>query len=435
MFFSDYQAFICFTFTIYIPQPCFATMASTNARTTAATRNSYPLRQPAPIDALHVAELQRLAAAVDNTDTAFVQGDVREWTAATSVSANTALQYKAKQAEFREFCKAKYSISPYPDLVTTPKLFEFMFYQTFRSKRTGADKTPQSAKKRKYDGTNNDFADSEDESESRNVTCVSDASKARFDLNEFEELWNYRRNSVPTVLTVAGVSAYGPPEPEFPVSYTTLNTYRAAIRQLANHQRSIGLNTYTWDQIFTTDVLGLLNYAKKRTQRMKETTYAERLRTQHEPYTTAFKLYDIEKWFWENGCKHNNGTFPSLRNRYVMLQTYSAVLRGESLFSARLADFFYTSPPTYSYDIDKMFILCFQMSSGKYKNKSQNWSLQAFSLLFISLQERLHITKIPSYHVASATRMLLCALSVHLHSIYIIASKFLMRWMIIPVVC
>jgi len=130
------------------------------------------------------------------------------------------------------------------------------------------------------------------------------------------------------------------PNPDDPVGYNTVNTYKAALYNVWQMQASGGSNSLSWDLIFMSSSQQLLDLVKARRKPISWKTYAEKLGGNFTPFMTMAQVDNIEKEFWNHAKGTVTQCFPALQNRFTFLLCYSAILRHESLFLGELSNMF-----------------------------------------------------------------------------------------------
>ena len=82
----------------------------------------------------------------------------------------------------------------------------------------------------------------------------------------------------------------------------------------------------------------MLNNAQKKEKYVKEDNFEEKLTADFSPYQTASEILQLEQYLFEEKAFSDVYMVGFLRDRYCLLQTTSAILRGESLYRADLSD-------------------------------------------------------------------------------------------------
>jgi hypothetical protein len=246
---------------------------------------------------------------------------------------NTKIAYTPKEAEFFQYCnhrwKNNFNALTTLYTVTFIKVHEFIFYQSMRGCRK------RGGKKRKA-----------------GMETVDDA----FDGVEFDDIMNKHKFS----------AASAPwPEPERPLGYDQVNTYKASLRNLHDRQVADNINNIPWENIWNADLKLLMTMVKKRKARIKKNNYGEKVDHEFAPYTAADEVPNIEHEMWKRGYGGSyRSAFAWLRNRYCLLQTYSGILRCESLFNAELSDMLGLTMQK-KHDPHQLYLLIMQMATGE----------------------------------------------------------------------
>ena len=108
----------------------------------------------------------------------------------------------------------------------------------------------------------------------------------------------------------------------------------------------------------------LLNNLQKKEKHVKEENFEEKLTANFAPYQTASEILQLELYLFEEKAFSNVYMVDSLRDRYCLLQTTSAILQGESLYQAdlsNLCDMIFKPSNT----LEEMLINIMQISHGK----------------------------------------------------------------------
>ena len=242
---------------------------------------------------------------------------------------NTDKSYKPKIAEFREYCDWRWSSIPAPQryAVDNLKLYEFLFYQSFREryKRGGARRT----------------------------------SNHGFDHEDFKAVFQtYTGSRNP------GESC---PEPENPLGADSVGAYRSAVRLLWEEQQSDPTieNLPPWEFVYNRKVRELYKLVTNRRHRIKKARYDEKLDGEFAPYAGVDEVPSIEEAIFKRGMDSTRGCFAALRNRFVFLLSFSGILRCESVFGAELSDMLGISFQKRNSDHHPLFMLVIQLAFGK----------------------------------------------------------------------
>jgi hypothetical protein len=247
--------------------------------------------------------------------------------------ANTKAAYNPKERQWNDFCQKVYpsEADAVRQRLTRHKVYRFLFYHAYRSryKRGG---------KRKR-------GEEEEEDETK------------FNLVDFKNLEDYYQDPNGTGTTV---------DPKKPLGHDQFNTYVSTMHALHTRQEASdgpGESTYSWE-IAWNDLQKLKKIVKGRKARIDKAAHAERITTEFSPYLIVEAIPKIEKKLWERNSESSDAhAMVGLRDRFTFLVTLHAILRGESLFKAELADMLHLivagREPT------PMAIFILQMATGK----------------------------------------------------------------------
>ena len=275
------------------------------------------------------------AAGLQNTvleQTLDFMGEVVQRTNAENRRSNTKAAYDPKVEEYYQFCNhfAHHIPLAMRYTVTHEKLYAFLVYQAFREQRT------RGGGKRRSDGTR---------------------PPAQFDPLEYEQIFS---TYCAIDLTKEDVRI---PDPENPVAYDCLNTYKSVVRKIWETQVTARANNISWDIIYDGKCKALMGMVKARKTRIERAKYAEKLNGEFTPFTTIDQVPEIEEWFWKAGKTSSRSALTGLRNRFAFLQCYAGILRHESLFLGELSDLLGIVVPRAHED--PLFISILQLEQGK----------------------------------------------------------------------
>ena len=176
---------------------------------------------------------------------------------------NTKLAYEPKINEFKSFCRFAFGSHGAQDLyvITNEKVRYFMFYQCFRNKR--------------QQGKTRSAAEEED---------------SRFDPADF----------------TAVITKYGSisdrsniPDPENPLGFDQVNTYKAALLKLFERQVSQNLHgNITWAHIWCRDCYSWMKLVKQRRARVKRNKFLEKADESFAPFAAVDEVNRIEEALW-----------------------------------------------------------------------------------------------------------------------------------------
>jgi hypothetical protein len=214
-------------------------------------------------------------------------------------------------------------------VVNEEKLFLFLFYQSYRSKKKSG------GGKRQSDGTR---------------------LAQEFDPADYDKVWS----EFGTPQLAEGATA---PDPENPLGFSMVNQYKAAVRKLYDEQRIMCANSLLWEQVCTPRVHELMTMVGNRKMRIRRNNFSEKLDQEFTPFTTLTQFPEIEGWLWNHGKDSARSAFSALRNRFGFLQSFAGALRHEALFHAELSDLMGLIVPKKVED--DLFIFIMQMDQGK----------------------------------------------------------------------
>jgi hypothetical protein len=231
---------------------------------------------------------------------------------------NTKKAYAPKVNEFKGFCdhcygflaeSMRYTVDP-------ERLYRFLFYHVFREKKEAL------GRKR--------------------------GESAAFDPEDYDRVLVTYSGLLSTLsVTVGeGVSTENVPDPQKPLGYDQINTYRSAVKGYWGQQYELNANRLKWDEeINTPSVKKLMSIVKGRKKRVKKQSYAEKVEAEASPFHAYHQIGNVERSYWLQGCSSGSEpavcprkTFASLRNRYNFLMNFTAILRNESITIAELSD-------------------------------------------------------------------------------------------------
>lgn len=217
---------------------------------------------------------------------------------------NTQKAYSGKQNEWEQFCEYKFEHEAAQSryLVTSEKLYSFLLYHALRNKRRAGGKR----------------------------VSHREVEAFKFDAEEYESIIAKHTQAVREKKPMK--------DPEYPVGFETVNTYKSAVRDIWAKQVAAKANSVSWDLIYDCRSKHLLNMVKDRKERIRQKNFGEKLDGQFAPFTTVDQVHNIEEWFWNKGMKKpSRSVLTSLRNRYTFLMCYNGVLRHETMFKGELS--------------------------------------------------------------------------------------------------
>ena len=205
---------------------------------------------------------------------------------------NTLRAYDNKTKEYLEFCRHAYGnntdvlagLSPYT--ITEEKFFGFMYYQSRRAKKSGG---------------------------CRKIV--------KFNTADYD---HYMTNT-------GAIS-------QTPCGYSVLNQYRSSLLKLYQTQIDNGANNATKTMLMSDRIKTLLDNVKKRKITIAKENFEEKITHEFAPYATIAELPRLEEHLFNRHSLSVTFMFSSLRDRFCLLMTTNAILRGESLFKCDLSD-------------------------------------------------------------------------------------------------
>ena len=196
---------------------------------------------------------------------------------------NTASAYDPKADEWDAFCSHYASGEQLATryTVTSDKLYAFLCYQAFRNQRK------RGGGKRQSDGSR---------------------PKAEFDPQEFEGIFTRYGAAVNSM------DGEPIPDPEKPVGYDTVHTYKCVARNIWLSQVSRGANLFSWDLIYDARCRELLSMVKSRRQRIRRANFEEKLDHEFTPFTSLDQVGQVESWIWNHGKHSTRQSLAAFRN-------------------------------------------------------------------------------------------------------------------------
>ena len=229
---------------------------------------------------------------------------------------NTRKAYGPKENEYLAFCDHAYpSVPPsFRYTVDHDRLYRFLFYQAFRTKRSRKG-VPRSVASSGF------------------IASEYDSIVLKF--TQYAETIN---NSL-----AAGQIPPESCELQFPadaVGPSTLGQYRAAVRNIYDNQYENNANSLVWEsQIHLKDVKNLFKVVSQRIKVVKKLQHAEKIDSEDSPFQNFQEVPVIAKDYLLPGIGATCRTiFTSLRNRFAFLSNFSSILRNESQHLADLSD-------------------------------------------------------------------------------------------------
>jgi hypothetical protein len=235
-----------------------------------------------------------------------------------------------KVEEYNQYCELVYPQDQFKYNLSSVKVYRFMFYLTFRNqKKRGKPKAGQSVN--------------------------------RFDLEDYRAtMASYYQGDEATDPDVI------PVQPSNPISISSFESYKQALRGIYKDQVAMRVINVPWDHIWTQPFDNLKLHVKERIPHHKKANYHEKVTSEFQPYETVEKFPDIEALMWDDSHRTTRRSIHcGLRHRYTFLHLTSGILRCESLPRAELSDFMFLTPPKKDLDIHRMDLMINQIAAGK----------------------------------------------------------------------
>lgn len=239
------------------------------------------------------------------------------------------------EREWRDYCYHVDAQATFPLQMTPTKVYNFMFYQLFRQKKSGP------ARANFFDGNEYD--------------------RVLAEYNEHFE--NYRQRRIPI------------PHPEQGIGKSSLHQYRAYLRKIHARHVSENLTSTPFELVFTEPSKNLVRTGEMRKTKQDRENYKEKVDKVFGPYQAVEKMDEIEDkmWFKSTNLK---GTGSWFRNRFIFLYTTAGILRSESLFRAELSDFLCIRIKKPE-DVHPLLLMITQIPEGKSTSSVQHCSNRA----------------------------------------------------------
>jgi hypothetical protein len=227
-----------------------------------------------------------------------VNNDIAEYRPAA-----TAKAYDAKLDEYFGYCEEFYLGSPHfgesTYQVTEEKVFKFMWYQCYREQK------PRGGRRRR----------------------IGEEVPPVFNREE------YRRVQLEYAADLNKV-------PVKPIGSSAMTQYMAAITELLSKQRAQHTNDLTDAAIRSRRVAALCAHVKNRKTAVSRANYDERIDADILPYMNAqsYPIIEGELWRVSRMAQGRHNILAALRNRSMLIDSKSGILRGESLLDNDLSD-------------------------------------------------------------------------------------------------
>jgi Centromere DNA-binding protein complex CBF3 subunit, domain 2 len=253
---------------------------------------------------------------------------------------NTQKAFDPKIDEYFQFCNYVYPHDLYRYNLSYDKVYRFMFYVAFRNNKTKA-------------GTK----------ESRKARREAVKNGIHFDPESYNNVMSTFRG----ITTGAEITEADWPKPEYPISLSNFEQYKAVFRKIYKVQIAKRVLSTTWDHIWQMGLDTLREHVKVRMPKAKKESYAEKLAGEFAPYAAVEEYPRIEEVLWEDSrtASGRRAVASGLRHRYCLLQLTSGILRCESLYRAELSDFLTIRPPKRAIDVHPMLLMINQIMQGK----------------------------------------------------------------------
>jgi hypothetical protein len=131
------------------------------------------------------------------------------------------------------------------------------------------------------------------------------------------------------------------PDPENPLGYKMVTTYRSVVCWIWDRQRALNKNSISdWNKITTPSVQSLIDIVKGGRKRIDKHNHARKVTGEDSPFDNYDKVDSVQEYFWMEGeagtCSRT--VFCAMRNRYSILGNTVGILRNESQTRADLSD-------------------------------------------------------------------------------------------------
>ena len=211
---------------------------------------------------------------------------------------NSRLIKKRIEREWHDYCFHVDAQGTFPLQMTPTKVYNFIFFQVFREKKTGTSRNTL------FDGHEYD----------------------RVLLEYHTHFECFRRDKTPI------------PHPTQGVGKSALHQYRAYLRKIHARHVAENLTSIPFELVFTEPCKTLIRIGEGRKTKQDRENYKEKVDKVFGPYQAVERMDEIEETMWFKSTKLQ-GTGNWFRNRFVFLYTTAGILRSESLFRAELSDF------------------------------------------------------------------------------------------------
>jgi Centromere DNA-binding protein complex CBF3 subunit, domain 2 len=147
--------------------------------------------------------------------------------------------------------------------------------------------------------------------------------------------------------------------------------YKCAIKRLWQDQVARGINSRSWDLVFTKDSQALLKMVTDRKTRQATKNFAEKIDNDSAALANPDTIAKLEQWLFDrNRAAGTKSVFCGLRHRFVFLHTSGGLLHGESVYKAELSDLFHVFYKA-DKDVHPLMVVVQQLASGKTNNNQK----------------------------------------------------------------
>ena len=202
------------------------------------------------------------------------------------------------EREWQDYCLHVDQDATFPLQMNPNKVYNFMFYQLFRPKKSGPSRS-----------------------------CGFDTMEYERVLAEYRvHLENCRISGVPI------------PHPPAGVGKSSLQQYRCFLRKIHARHVAENLTSMPWELVFTEPSINLVKIGEGRKTKQNKENYKEKVDKVFGPYQAVERMDELEDEMWSKSTSLK-GAGCWFRNRFVFLYTTAGILRSESLFRSELSDF------------------------------------------------------------------------------------------------
>jgi hypothetical protein len=262
---------------------------------------------PHPAENAIVARLQAVAHSVANQ----------------AVPENTQVVYGRVEKEWEAYCSHIASRDdPFPTSMNANKVYDFMFYQVFRTKKGQS-------------GHGFDPLDYKD---------VLDSYQAHYQ----------KKDDDPNYAIPHPVNGLGP---------SAIQQYRAGLKKIHDSHVATGLTGFGWEFVWNAHSKDLVKMAEQRQARHKKETYEEKADKIFGPCNAVERFDDLEDAFFQKS-KSGRYCLQWLRNRFALLFSIAGLLRCETLHKCELSDMMKIMVKK-DEDVNPLCVMIMQFGEGK----------------------------------------------------------------------